>query len=390
MDPSLEHNTQVRCRHCATGWISVNSQEDVPTPSQKRCEACLRKSHSQRAERRARDPKPMGRPPKQVLRKSNRDRKPKSDLRDRFGDSLYVTAQIEDNDGDELAAQPPPAIRPRGRPRGRAWGPPPTQRPNTGGRRTMEPSPELPTRLSTRHTRRGSELAPPPKRLKPPHDVMSSPDPLGPSSQPHPIELMDSSADPLQFLAPTAVQHGVTVRREGEGENEEEEDSDEDREEGDEEESPTRRRGDPDWSLGNRVTRRSNRATSRGRPRATSIDSSPQGTPRRPLRNRSVRNPSSIPRPIPTRAAEQKPKYYNSEFRKRDTQRHHLGDRTIMCPHCHAYMWKDELPAGGSVLNPSFEVCCRHGKIKMPPNTDLFLPCYATSISAMIHVPRSS
>lgn len=114
----------------------------------------------------------------------------------------------------------------------------------------MEPSPELPTRLSTRHTRRGSELAPPPKRLKPPHDVMSSPDPLRPSSQPHPIELMDSSADPLhgegninsstsrdatsdslcdaglllcQFLAPTAVQHSVPVRREGEGGNEEDE-----------------------------------------------------------------------------------------------------------------------------------------------------------------------
>jgi len=185
MDPSLEHDTQVRCRHCATGWVSVNSQEDVPTPSQKRCEACLRKSHSQRAERRAQDPKPIGRPPKQVQKKSNRGRKPKSDLRDRFGDSLHVTAQIsvadQDDDGDELAAQPPapppatrprgppPAVRPRGRPRGRAWGPPPTQRPNTGGRRTMEPSPELPTRLSTRHTRRGSELAPPPK------DVMSSP-----------------------------------------------------------------------------------------------------------------------------------------------------------------------------------------------------------------------
>src|SRR5271154_1554902 len=111
--------------HCATGWVSVNSQEDVPTPSQKRCEACLRKSNSLRAERRARDPKPMGRPPKQVLRKSNRDRKPKSDLRDRFGDSLHVTAQIEDDDGDELAAQPPvppPATRRRGRP--------PKQRPN--------------------------------------------------------------------------------------------------------------------------------------------------------------------------------------------------------------------------------------------------------------------
>jgi len=29
-------------------------------------------------------------------------------------------------------------------------------------------------------------------------------------------------------------------------------------------------------------------------------------------------------------------------------------------------MWEDELPAGGSVASPSFEVCCKHGKIKMP------------------------
>jgi hypothetical protein len=65
------------------------------------------------------------------------------------------------------------------------------------------------------------------------------------------------------------------------------------------------------------------------------------------------------------RRAEEKPKYYNSEFRRDDTQRHDLGDCTVMCPYCHAYMWKDELPAQGSVLNPSFEVCCKHGKIKM-------------------------
>jgi hypothetical protein len=176
---SLECNTQVRCRHCATGWVFLNSQEDVPTPSQKKCEACLRKSNSHRAERLAQDPKPIGGPPKQVSKKSNRGRK--SDLRDRLGDSLHATAHInvanKDDDDDELAAQPPvskPVTQPWGRPRERARGPSPTQRPNAGRRKTAEPSPGLPTRLSIRHTRRGSELAPPPKRLKPPHDVMSS------------------------------------------------------------------------------------------------------------------------------------------------------------------------------------------------------------------------
>src|SRR5271169_4582002 len=92
----------------------------------------------------------------------------------------------------------------------------------------------------------------------------------------------------------------------------------------------------------------------------------PHETPRRRLRYRSVRNPSSTTRATRAAAAQAKPKYYNSEFRKRNTQQHHLGDCTVMCPHCHAYLWKDELPAGGSVLDPSFEVCCKHGKIKMP------------------------
>jgi len=185
-------DTQVRCRDCATGWVSLTSQEDIPSASHRLCEACNKKKHSQRTERRAREAKSIGRPPKQASRKSNRGRKPKNDLRDRFGDSLHVTAQVGVTDGDELAAQPllpPPATRPRRRPRGRAWGTPPAQRPNAGRRKTAEPSAELPTCLSTRHTRQGSELAPPPKRLKPPHDVMSSPDPLRPSSQPYPIEL---------------------------------------------------------------------------------------------------------------------------------------------------------------------------------------------------------
>src|SRR2546423_3446733 len=149
-------DTQVRCRDCATGWVSLTSQEDIPSASHRLCEACNKKKHSQRTERRAREAKSIGRPPKQASRKSNRGRKPKNDLRDRFGDSLHVTAQVGVTDGDELAAQPRvphPATRPRGRPRGRAWGPPPTQRPNAG------------------------------RRLEPPHDLSSSPDPLHLSSQ---------------------------------------------------------------------------------------------------------------------------------------------------------------------------------------------------------------
>jgi hypothetical protein len=109
-----------------------------------------------------------------------------------------------------------------------------------------------------------------------------------------------------------------------------------------EEGSPTRRNDDPST----RATRGSNRVTSRDR---TSIDSAPKETPRRRLRNRTVRNPSSTTKATPAAAAQEKPKYFNSEFRKRDTQQHHLGDCTVICPHCHAYMWKYELPAGESV-----------------------------------------
>ena len=148
----MEHGTQMRCRDCATGWVVINSQEDVPSASHRLCEACIKKVHSQRTERRAQDPKPRGRPPKQAQKKSNRGRPRKSNVRD------------EDNDGDEPAASPTAAPRPRGRPR--------KQRPNTDGHTTAEPSPELPTRLSTRHTRRGSELAPPPKRPRPLRNVL--------------------------------------------------------------------------------------------------------------------------------------------------------------------------------------------------------------------------
>ena len=75
----------MRYRHYTTGWVFLNSQEDVPTPLQKKCEAYLRKSNSHRAKRHAQDLKPIGRPPKQVLKKSNPGRN--SDLRDRLGDT---------------------------------------------------------------------------------------------------------------------------------------------------------------------------------------------------------------------------------------------------------------------------------------------------------------
>src|SRR6266516_5382388 len=110
---------------------------------------------------------------------------PPAQLHPTFGDFIHNATGDADqggteddgDDGDELTAQPPvpppatrrrqPAPRPRGRPRGRAWAPPPTHRPNAAGRQPAEPSPALSTRLPTRHTRRGSELAPPPKRPRP-------------------------------------------------------------------------------------------------------------------------------------------------------------------------------------------------------------------------------
>jgi len=87
------------------------------------CLCMTRKTYSQRTERRTQEPKRRGRPPKK-----------KSNIRERFGDSLHVAALADqgetegDDDGDELAAQPaapPPAPRRRGRP--------PKQRPNDDG-----------------------------------------------------------------------------------------------------------------------------------------------------------------------------------------------------------------------------------------------------------------
>jgi hypothetical protein len=126
------------------------------------------------------------------------------------------------------------------------------------------------------------------------------------------------------------------VERDDEEEEEEEEDDENEGEEedGDEEGSLTRRNDDPNT----RVTRRSDPVTSRGQTRATSLDNSPNETPRRRLRNRTVRNPSSTTRATSAPAAG-KPKYYNSEFQRGDTQRHHLGPRTVMCPYCHAYIY---------------------------------------------------
>jgi hypothetical protein len=130
----LEQRTQVRCRDCITSWVILHSPEDASSASHQRCEACLRKSNLHRAERRAQEPKPRGRPPK---KKSNRGRKPKANQGGNEGDN------DGDNDGDAPPA-PPPAPRRRGRP--------PKQRPDAGGRTTAEPSPVLPTRLPTRHT----------------------------------------------------------------------------------------------------------------------------------------------------------------------------------------------------------------------------------------------
>src|SRR5271163_2059918 len=135
----MEHDTQVRCRDCATGWVIVNSQEDVPSASHRLCEACIRKVHSQRTERRVQEPKPRGKPPKKNSNRGNNDgdelaaqppppppaprrrgRPPKQRPNPTFDDSLHVTAHADqggtegDGDGDELAAQPPvppPAIR---------------------------------------------------------------------------------------------------------------------------------------------------------------------------------------------------------------------------------------------------------------------------------------
>src|SRR5947207_11046308 len=106
-DEIVGHGTQVRCAHCSQGWVTLDDQEDAPAVPYKKCDACIQQANSQRAEQRAQAPKPRVRP---LKKKSNRGRKPKSDLRDSFGDSLHVTAQIsladKDSDGDELAAQP--------------------------------------------------------------------------------------------------------------------------------------------------------------------------------------------------------------------------------------------------------------------------------------------
>jgi hypothetical protein len=71
--------------------------------------------------------------------------------------------------------------------------------------------------------------------------------------------------------------------------------------------------------------------------RATDINSTYE-TPHHHFHYYSVRNPASVSALRLTRAAEEKPKYYNLEFRKRDIQRHHLGGRTIIYPYYHAYI----------------------------------------------------
>src|SRR4051794_36638971 len=98
--------------------------------------------------------------------------------------------------------------------------------------------------------------------------------------------------------------------------------------------------------------RRSNRvtSTSRGRTRVTSVDT--LSMKRLDVASAIVPSviylPTSTIRTICMGDAQEKQKYYNTEFRKQNTQRHHLENCPIICPHCHAYMWKDELPAGES------------------------------------------
>jgi hypothetical protein len=148
-DEIVGHGTQVRCANRSQGWVTLDVQEDPPAVPYKKCDACILQANSQRAEQRAQAPKPRGKPPK----KSNRGRKPKSDLRDRFGDSLHVTAQI-DNDGDEPAppppAPPPPAPPPAPRRRGR----PPKQRPNDSDE-PPAPPPVSPPAIRPRGRARG-------------------------------------------------------------------------------------------------------------------------------------------------------------------------------------------------------------------------------------------
>src|SRR5271156_6143904 len=92
----MEHGTQVRCVNCSQGWVTLDIQEDAPAVPYKKCDACTRKANSHRAERRAQDPKPRGRPPKE----SNRGQKPQGNVRERFGDSLRVFA-LADEGGNE-------------------------------------------------------------------------------------------------------------------------------------------------------------------------------------------------------------------------------------------------------------------------------------------------
>src|SRR4051794_4535935 len=75
----MEHGTQVRCRDCATGWVNLGSQEEIPSASHRSCAACHQRKNSHRAEQRAQEPKRRGRPPK---KKSNRGRKLKENTRD--------------------------------------------------------------------------------------------------------------------------------------------------------------------------------------------------------------------------------------------------------------------------------------------------------------------
>src|SRR5271154_6370102 len=96
----MDHGTQVRCRDCATGWVTISSEEDVPSASHRICEACHTRKNSHRAEKRAQGPKPRGRPPK----KSNRGQEPQGNIREWFGNPLRVIAPADEGGNKDANA----------------------------------------------------------------------------------------------------------------------------------------------------------------------------------------------------------------------------------------------------------------------------------------------
>src|SRR5437879_1775832 len=44
-----------------------------------------------------------------------------------------------------------------------------------------------------------------------------------------------------------------------------------------------------------------------------------------------------------------------------------VGKMNVECPFCHAFHWLDERVSSSSISHPEFEMCCAHGKIRLPP-----------------------